>query len=221
MAESKDWYPGTRAAQLAMAKKWVVVLDAQGVDWGVPAAVMTEFSALTSAADGVLTAAMSETTRTPVVTAHCREVFGHLEDKMRDIKRRFFFIPPLDEAAVISLGLKLHDNVPSPSGEPTSQVTVETFLVGRHELGLKIVYVTGNPDDPANKEYRVYYKVVAPGESAPEHPRELPESFPTKRRRDIIKFDYGDSGKTVYMAVQIENGGKKGPWGPMTSALIP
>jgi hypothetical protein len=30
-----------------------------------------------------------------------------------------------------------------------------------------------------------------------------------------------DSGKTAYFAVQIENDGKKGVWGPMVSALIP
>jgi hypothetical protein len=33
------------------------------------------------------------------------------------------------------------------------------------------------------------------------------------------EFEYGDSGKTVY--VQIENEEKKGPWGPLVSALIP
>jgi hypothetical protein len=32
---------------------------------------------------------------------------------------------------------------------------------------------------------------------------------------------FGDSEKTVYFAVMIENDGKKGHWGPMTSALIP
>jgi hypothetical protein len=43
----------------------------------------------------------------------------------------------------------------------------------------------------------------------------------TKRRRDVIEFEFGDSGKTAYMAVQVENDGKKGPWGSMVSALIP
>ncbi|MDR1144444.1 MAG: hypothetical protein LBK77_09565, partial [Spirochaetaceae bacterium] len=34
-----------------------------------------------------------------------------------------------------------------------------------------------------------------------------------RRRKDLINFDYGDSGKTVYIAVQIENGEKR-PLGP-------
>jgi hypothetical protein len=41
------------------------------------------------------------------------------------------------------------------------------------------------------------------------------------RKKDVIAFDYADSGKTAYFAVQIENDGKKGEWGPMVSALIP
>ncbi|MDR1986512.1 MAG: hypothetical protein LBP88_06010 [Treponema sp.] len=30
----------------------------------------------------------------------------------------------------------------------------------------------------------------------------------------MIEFDLGDSGKTAYFAVQIENEGTKGPWEP-------
>jgi hypothetical protein len=56
-----------------MAKNWVVILTAQGTAWGIPEAVVTGLSGVTTAADGVLTAAMNETTRTPVVTAHCKE----------------------------------------------------------------------------------------------------------------------------------------------------
>jgi hypothetical protein len=93
--------------------------------------------------------------------------------------------------------------------------------VGRHELGVKIIYVTGSPNDPANKGYRIWYSVVAPGETPPEKPKDLRESFFTKRKKDVIEFDFGDSGKTAYFAVQIENDGKKGPWGPLVSALIP
>ena len=41
------------------------------------------------------------------------------------------------------------------------------------------------------------------------------------RKKDVIEFDYGDSGKAAYFAVQVENGGKKGHRGPMVQALIP
>jgi hypothetical protein len=93
--------------------------------------------------------------------------------------------------------------------------------VGRHELGIRLVYGDGNPKDKENKGYRIWYSVIAPGEIPPASPDELRSSFYTQRRKDLIEFDFGDSGKTAYFAVQIENDGKKGPWGPLVSALIP
>jgi hypothetical protein len=134
---------------------------------------------------------------------------------------RYFLTPPLVDSDYISLGLKPHDTTPTASGTPTAQVTIETYLVGRHELGVKIIYVTGSPADPANKGYRIWYSIVAPGETPPANPDELRKSFFTKRKKDVIEFEFGDSGKNCFMAVQIENEGKKGPWGPLVSALIP
>jgi hypothetical protein len=52
-------------------------------------------------------------------------------------------------------------------------------------------------------------------------PDDLHKSFSTKRRRDLLEFESGDSGTMAYFAVQVENEGKKGPWGPLVNALIP
>jgi hypothetical protein len=50
----------------------------------------------------------------------------------------------------------------------------------------------------------------------------LRKSFFTRRKKDLIEFDYGDSGKTAYIAARIESpGGHQGNWGPMVSAVIP
>jgi hypothetical protein len=43
--------------------------------------------------------------------------------------------------------------------------------------------------------------------------------YQTEKGHATIGF--GDSGKTAYFGVQIENEGKKGPWGPMVSGLSP
>jgi hypothetical protein len=49
----------------------------------------------------------------------------------------------------------------------------------------------------------------------------LRKSFFTLRKKDLVAFDFGDSGKTACFAVIIENGGEQGPWGPLVQALIP
>jgi hypothetical protein len=108
----------------------------------------------------------------------------HIPFRDADFDRWFSFL-----YQYVSLGHKPQDPASTPSGPPTAQVTLEPFLVGRHELGVKAVYVTGSPGD-------------------------LRQSFYTKRKKDVIEFDFGDSGKTAYFAVQVENDGKKGPWYP-------
>jgi hypothetical protein len=204
-----------------MAKDWVSVTGTNAHLWGIPLTAVQELGGLTDAADAALAAAKNETTRTPVATAQCKEAFDALIAAMRDMKRRYFLTPPLLDSDYISLGLKPHDTTPTASGAPTAQVTIETYLVGRHELGVKIIYVTGSPADPANKGFRIWYSLAGQGEPVPANPGDLRKSFYTKRKKDLIEFDFGDSGKTAYFAVQIENEGKKGPWGPMVSALIP
>jgi hypothetical protein len=221
MAANKDWFPGTRDEQLTMGKHWVTILQTKKSIWGIPDSAFTTLGDKVSAAEAALTAAKNEETRTPVATAQCKTAFEELAAVMRDIKKRFFYEPPLTDADIISLGLKPHDTTPTATGSPTAQVTVETFLKGRHELGVKIIYVTGAATDPANKGYRIWYSVVGQGEAAPANPDDLRKSFFTKRKKDIIEFDFDASSKTAWFAVQIENEGKKGPWGPLTNWLIP
>jgi hypothetical protein len=141
-----------------MARDWKAVMAASAAAGSVPAAALTEFDALFQAAESALATAQNETTRTLVTTAQCRAAFAALVEKMRDIKRRYFLEPPLVDADIISLGLKPRDTTHTMSGTPSAQVTIETYLVGRHELGIKIVYITGNPHDAANKGYRIWYR---------------------------------------------------------------
>ncbi|MDR1863343.1 MAG: hypothetical protein LBQ67_05415 [Treponema sp.] len=126
----------------------------------------------------------------------------------------------LTEADLTSLGLHPR-KPPSPTGKPTAQVTIKALPAGRHELNIELIYLTGSPDDRANKGYRIWYNIVAPGETPPAKPKDLHESYYTKRKKDLIEFEYEDSGKTAWFAVQVENDGRKGPWGPLVEELIP
>jgi hypothetical protein len=159
--------------------------------------------------------------RTPVITEQCREAFDALAAAMRSLKNHRFLVPPLTNADLVSLGLVPRRTGHTPTGKPEAQVTVETFLLGRHELGFRIAYVSGDPEDKANKGYRIWYKVVPPGGAPVTDPEDLPKSFFTRRKKDVLEFEYTDSGKTAYIAVQVENGGRKGDWGPLVSAIIP
>jgi hypothetical protein len=216
MAKQSNWIPSRRSDILTMARTWISVFtedttDSTGaavkkyVAWGIPAETFAELGTRYAAAQAALTKAQESETRTPVTTAACKTAFDELIETLRQIKKRYLHIPPLTPADLKSLGLEERDTTPTRSGVPTSQVTIETYLVGRHQLGIQIVYLTGSPDDPANKEYRVHYSVIAQGEPAPTDPKQLADSYSTKRKREARDFEFGDSGKTAWLAVQVEN----------------
>jgi hypothetical protein len=188
MSNQSDWLPKSRIAQLVMADDWITVCTTSQTGWNIPYTAITELTARRDAAKTALETAQHETTRTPVANAQCKEAFDALTGFMRDFKRRYFLTPPLLDSDLISLGLKPRDTHPTPSPAPTAQVTVETYLVGRHELGVRITYVTGSPDDPANKGYRIWYSVVASGETPPRKPGRPPQILllPTEKRPDRV-----------------------------------
>jgi hypothetical protein len=204
-----------------MCRNWLAVMTPEvRTAWGIPQTRYTELETLHGNAEALL-AKTESAERTPVITEQCREAFEAMDAAMRFFKAHYFLEPPLTNADLVNLGLSPHDPHPTPSGEPKAEVTIETYLTGRHELGVRMVYVSGDPNDRANKGFRIWYKVVPAGGEPVTSPKQLDESFFTRRKKDVVVFDYEDSGKTAYFAVQVENDGKKGPWGPLVSAVIP
>jgi hypothetical protein len=51
---------------------------------------------------------------------------------------------------------------------------------------MRILYVSGDPADKANKDYRIWYKVAPPGGEPVRTPKELTESFYTRRKKDVV-----------------------------------
>ncbi|MHB9292736.1 hypothetical protein Holit_01839 [Hollandina sp. SP2] len=216
MSKATDWMPGRCSNQIAMCRTWIALMTETEVrtNWGINLEEYTALKTLFTTAEALLEKARNSK-RIPVITEQCREAFAALIAKMRFFKSHYFLVPPLTEAELVNLVLNPHDT------KPTAEATVETYLVGRHELGIRIVFVSGDPDDRANKGFRIWYKVVPPGGEPVTSPKQLDESFFTRRKKDLVVFDYEDSAKTAYLAVQIENDGIKGDWGPLVSAVIP
>jgi hypothetical protein len=221
MPLNEDWLSTTRTGQLAMANVWIEGCTPKKTAWNIPESDLINLTSVRDLAAVALEAATNESTRTPVATARCKTMFGHLTEFMRYFKRHYLMSPPLSEADLVSLGLKPHDKHPTPSGVPTAQVKVETYYAGLHVMGVRMLYVFGDPKDRANKAYQIWYHAVEPGETPPARPEELDKLFPTQRKKDIIGFDFSDSGKMVYFAVRVVNGDMVGEWGPMESGRIP
>lgn len=237
MSNNSDWFPGTRKAQIELAQDWIVILLAKTLSENVPDAMVTELQRLLGIADAALkAAALSD--RTAVTTANCKAAFDALSAQMRYIKSHYFLSPPLTDANLIALKLKPRDETHTPVPAPTSQATADVSLSGIHLLELHFHPTANSEPDPRLNDYgyRYYWGVMPPGgasvEDATGIKRELmnvptagallPFSKFTRRKKELIDFAEGDSGKKAFFCVRYENAkGEPGPWGPVFSAVIP
>jgi hypothetical protein len=105
MAKSSDWFPHSMEKILEMARNWLNVLAAKATAWNIPAQAVQDLTAKKTAAENLFNVDTS-TERTKTVTAQCRAAFGDLEAFMRDFKRRYYLVPPLVDADLVSLELK-------------------------------------------------------------------------------------------------------------------
>jgi hypothetical protein len=233
MPKNPDWLPSAKQQKIKMAHAWLKVMNSpvtaaatghqttKARACNIPLQAGTRLGNLTASASQAFAAQNDRTTRSEVTVAATNTAISELTDCMRDLKKRYFHDPPLEAADFVAMGLRPHTGARTSASAPVSEFSVEHFLIGRHQLGIRITCVSGTPDDPANKGFSIWYRVVARGETPPTTPDSLNKALFTRRKRMVINFDFADSGKIVWMAVQAENDGRKGPWGPLVNALIP
>ena len=161
--------------------------------------------------------------RNKATNTRLRVRFREMTAIMRDIKRRYFYQPPLTEYDITALGLKQKDAIQTPVPEPTGQAEAAISYPGRGQLALRISHVSGTQKDiRAYYGYRIYYGIYDVGDKLPQNGTELQKSKFTRRRADLFSFLPGDSGKIACFSIRYENNkGAAGPWGPMASAIIP
>lgn len=230
MAKRKDWLPRTKTKRVAMAKMWLGVLETKAAEWGIPAQAVGGLQAKTDTAEAWL-AKYASAERTRTVTAAANAAVGDLAAFMRDFKRRYFLVPPLTAADLVSLGLRPEDETLTEGGPPTAQPTGDISFPGIHLVKIKKISPVGGAKhgDGSDSEVRVHYGLT--GTPTTTHPFRL-ETVPTsglllpysdKASRRSIRFDFdGESGNMIYVSLQYERGpGKVGPYGPILKAFIP
>jgi hypothetical protein len=103
-------------------------------------------------------------------------------------------------------------------------VAVRTELgAGYNELYIYIEAVSGDLNERNNQGgFYLCWLIVPVGSPAPTDPRQLnTDHLTTKRKKEHINFGYGSSGNDVYICARIEEGDRKGEWGPIVHAHIP
>ena len=220
MAKKSDWLPSGRNEKLTMANDWIQSLSTKSTAWKVPEETVAKLTQAASAAESANAIPTGE--RNAVTNARLKTAFDELIAVMRDVKKRYFYNPPLADADFLSLGLKPKDNEPTPVADPTGQAEATISFPGRTQLMLHINHVAGTPQDArASYGYRIYFGLTEASDPPPTA-LHLRESKFTRKKKELFSFQPADSGKKAYFCIRYENSkGVAGPWGPMASAIVP
>ena len=219
--KTSDWFPTKREKQITMAKNWRNVMGENLTLWNVTEDAFTKFCSAIDAFDKELSIPLNDRSR--VSNARLRTACNELRVIMRDIKRRYFLLPPLDKADLIALGLKLKDDTPTAVGKPLGVAAANVKYLGKKVMQLYIHHVEGTPlNEKANYGYKIYYGVYADSETPPASGKDLRENTFTRKKKELFTFQPEDTGKTAYFCIRYENSkGEAGPWGQLLSAIIP
>jgi hypothetical protein len=240
MAYKGDWLPASRSAVLAMSRDQIAYLTPERrTAWGISADKFVEYDDAATAAQEALEKVMNVPERTHVLTVQCAEAFDVLKGVMRFFKSHYFLMPPLTKADWAALGFRERDETQTPVPAPTDVPDVSpSYPGGPHLLQANLGPLPGTLalDNASDYGYALYVGVMPQGgatleqaASVKHYLREAPADGEglrhytfTRRKKEQIVFDAGESGMTAYFCARYENQkGQKGNWGPISSAVIP
>jgi hypothetical protein len=235
-----DWMPPSRDEQLAMCGNWIEYMTPERrTAWGIPEDQFTDLEALYTAARTLLQKSADAAERTHVVTVQTREAFKAMKDKMRFFRNHYFKMPALDLSDWTALGFREKSarktKTPPPGGTPAVSLA---YPGGPHVITAYLGPMAGTEELEPSSVYgcAVYVGIMPQGgatleEAAsekhylmkpPKDGKGLRYYCFTRRRKEQLVFDAGDSGKTAYVCCRYEKGkGDVGVWGPVASAVIP
>jgi hypothetical protein len=220
MRANPNWLPPRKTAKIEMGDNWAAKITANPA-WGVPETVPGNLTGKTNALRTLLLTPPED--RTPTINARIKAAEKELVDVLRDVKKRHFFVPPLTDADLVSLGLKPRDTNPTPIAPPTVRPNADVKLKGAGAFDIAI-----SPErDISNEEKSYYgckivYELFEQGATPPTSEKQLTEMRFVRRKKESFVFQPQDSGKKAYFALRYENSkGEAGPWCPIFSVLIP
>jgi hypothetical protein len=235
--KSSDWMPSSRLKILAMAKNWLTILLERGSRWGGPGPTISALKDFIDLAEEILQIAMSSE-RTMGINEQCRKRFGELKDFMRDTKRRYFLIPPLETWDLVDLGLTPPSKTSTEIKVTISMAGIELFNPSASHIGFRFFAIKDSErDEDSEHGFGVRYGILPPAgrfteelcksllflTEEPMYAEELPSDFFNRRKRYILPLDYKVpiAGSRFFASARFENSkGGKGLFGKIVEGII-
>jgi hypothetical protein len=218
MANMADWMPKKRQNFVKMAQVWAAAIG-RNPQWGVPQAAADQLGMKVQALTALL--AVQPPERTRIINARIKSAEKELAAVMRDIKKRYFYVPPLANADIVTLGLKPRDQQPTNIPAPTALVHA-TFKHEKNAMTLRVAPASDISADPRPYHgVKMKFAVRDQAEPPPINPQQLTEDDFITAKKKIYPFDADFRGKYLYYRLRWESKtGKKGPWGEIQRTLI-
>jgi hypothetical protein len=133
-----------------MGRNWLNLLEENYTAWRVPATILPDLTDTVESA---------EEAQANAVSPSASHAARHLRDRyvadmvafMRDIRNRYFFIPPMNEENFLQLGLPLRDTVRTPHVNVTEEVDFVLEIQGIRQVHVRF-WVKGRQVGIRNEE---------------------------------------------------------------------
>jgi hypothetical protein len=221
MSKEKDWLPRNRDELLKMCFKWLEVINLKMTEWNMRKEVLEKLQTLYNTALAANIVLSDKGNKSPHKVKDCDEAFAPLEEYMREIKRDTFHKPTIKDVDFIDLQLKIPDEHPAPVPAPVREISADPVLASFHQMGWRVRYVDKGEKRDGDKGYKVFVHLAERTDPAPTKVEDFSKSFYTTKAHGLLEFLAEDTAKKIYFMSRIENDGKEGPMGPITSAGIP
>jgi hypothetical protein len=223
-----DWLTSNKANLLDQVDRWLEYGGEKQETWNIPLIAFTKLNAAALAAKNAYS--VPKGSRNAMTNATLKTTFAELTAQMRDMKRRYFFDPPLTATDFAALGLKPKDTTPTAVPAPAIQVDGDLHFPAPAQVEIKNIRPYGtHVADKSEHGVRIYYGIMGePDEDdrfrmskRPETGFDLPHSVFTRRKSYLFNFPRA-SGKEIFFCLRYENSkGEAGPWGSLIKAFIP
>jgi hypothetical protein len=194
MAKLRDWMPSTIQGRIDMGRNWVNILKVRGTAWGVPPSAVGELEDFVVSAEEAQAEALSPGSDSAV--RHRRDRFvAEMVAYMRDVRNRFFFIPPMNEENLLQLGLPLPDTVRTQHINVTEEVDFVLEIQGIRQVHIRF-WVKGqsNTAKPAGYDGAVIDWGIR--DTPPAEPEDLTSHTMASRTPHTIQLTEEERGKT-------------------------
>jgi hypothetical protein len=140
---------------------------------------------------------------------------------LADFVNQYLRFPPVTNAERVDIGIPNKDGTRSPVHPPATAPEYVLLIKGIRQVivDFKELGVAGKAKPYGCNGAVVYWGVL---DAPPARPQDLPKSELASDTPHTIPFDETERGKRVYIALCWEaEGGEKGPFSEVESAIIP